>query len=119
MGLVDFASIKAEARQAVHDYLSVPATYIDPSLTEPVPINIRWHNKIDRFGDLDTGKWAEVIEGIHRIIFNRPELTELALTPRKNGKVTLTMYDITTTFNLDTMEPDTGPIEIIWMVVRK
>lgn len=117
--LFDFSAAKAQARQAVHDYLAVPALYSDKTLDTPVDVNVRWHSKIDRFGDLDGGKWAEIIDGVNRVIFNRPELTEKGLDVRKGGTVTLTVGDITANLVLDTLEPNNGPIEVIWLVTRK
>lgn len=116
----DFAAAKARVRQIVHNTLSVSATYLDDTLDEAQTLNVRWHDKINRLGDLDNMGWAEQIEGIDRIIFNLPEVTSKSIVLRQGGVVTLTaaLYG-SVEFTLQAQEPVVGPIEVIWLVSRQ
>lgn len=116
----DFAAAKARVRQIVHNTLSVSATYLDDTLDEAQTLNVRWHDKINRLGNLDNMGWAEQIEGIDRIIFNLPEVTSKSLVLRQGGVVTLTaaLYG-SVEFTLQAQEPVVGPIEVIWLVSRQ
>lgn len=116
----DFAAAKARVRQIVHNTLAVSATYIDDSLSEAQPLSVRWHDKINRLGNLDNMGWAEQIEGIDRIIFNLPEVTSKNLVLQKGGVITLTapLYG-NASFTLEAQEPIIGPIEVIWLVSRQ
>lgn len=80
----NFAAIKAKARRDVHASLSVSALYQDYTLDAPVPLSVRWHNKIARFGDVLDAGYAEMIEGVERIIFMRDELSLAGITDRKS-----------------------------------
>jgi hypothetical protein len=116
----DFAAAKARVRQIVHNTLAVPASYLDDTLDEAVSINVRWHDKINRLGNLENMGWAEQIDGIDRIIFNLPEVTSKGLTLQQKGVVTLTnpLYG-STSFTLEAQEPIIGPIEVIWIVSKQ
>lgn len=122
-----WSSLKAMSRRAVHDTFKVQATYQDQFLESPVPVYVRWHNRIGVIGQETSQGYAEVIEGIDRIIFSREELEETHLIsgtgkpvkPMKNGVVTL----VDPLFNnaklvLDTKQPDVGPIDEVWNVNR-
>lgn len=109
----NFAEAKRLVRRTVQDTMAVPAFYFSPSdPTTPVPIRARWHNKIDRFGDPETLGYAEIIQGIDRVIFV-PEDTP-GFTPQRLGKVTFPDYGVT--FELGVREPNQGPLENIWLV---
>lgn len=116
----DFAALKAETRQVVHDTLAVSASYLDSTMAEPVDLTVRFHTKINRFGDMLDQGWAEVIEGVNRLIFNVPELTEQGVTLRRGGKVTFTApgYE-SIVLVLHAQEPDTGPVELIYQVSQE
>ena len=109
--------LKARARRDIHGAFCVPAQYTDETLTEPVDVTVRWHHRIDRFGDLDSGGYAEVVDGIERLIFNRDELAEKGVQLRRRGAVTLTEPEWAgAVLRLDTREPYDGPVEEIWGV---
>lgn len=116
----DFGEWKSLVRQALHECLAVPARYQDDSLDMPVDVTVRWHTKVDRFGDLENGGYAEVIEGINRLIFNRAQLDELGIKPCRGGEVTIlaTGYE-NVTLVLVTMEPYDGPVEEVWNVAYR
>lgn len=123
----DWSAIKASTRRAVHDVFKVRALYQDATMEEPIPVSIRWHNKIGVIGQETNQGYAEVIEGVDRIIFNREELEKTNLlsgsgrsvTPMKGGRIQL----IDPLFNnakliLDSKEPVVGPVDEVWNVVR-
>lgn len=116
----NFSACKALARRTVHTYLSVGASYAHPTLAEPVELRVRWHNKIARYGDLEDGGYAEIVEGINRLIFDAAELDEKGVVPAKGALVTLTDPEFNNAvLVLDTAEPRVGPIEVIWGVVPR
>jgi len=115
----DFAALKARTRRVVHDTLAVAALYDHVGLVVPVELRVRWHNKIARFGDIENVGYAEIIEGINRVIFDRDELNEKGVVLERGGRVTLTPPQYHgAVLVLDTMEPDTGPIDQTWLVGR-
>lgn len=114
----DFSAYKRLARRTVHDFLSTTASYAHATLAEPVELRVRWHNKIARYGDLEGGGYAEVIEGVNRLIFDADELNEKGVVPVQGARVTLTDAAFNNTvLILDTAEPRVGPVEVIWNVV--
>lgn len=121
----DFAKIKAKVRKVVHNTLSVSAQYSDDFITDPVCINARWHSKLELQGDLNYQGYAEVLEGIDRIIFYIVDARELNI--KRGGLVTFTAYaqklddgnySSPPSFLLDSKEPVAGPHEEIWRVTR-
>lgn len=115
----NLAAIKARARRAVHAAFSLSATYQDASLSAPVPIPVRWHNRLVLLGDYQSDGYANVIEGIERIIFNREQLQEAGIRPVTGGMVIVTDEGFNeTVLYLDQREPYVGPIEEKWQVRR-
>lgn len=117
----DFAEAKANARRVVQSTFAVQAFYSDDSVNPPVEIRARWHNRISKpFGDLDNGGYAEIVEGIDRIVLipnNYPGGN--AVTLQRLGVVTLPTLLPGVSFILEHREPDTGPLEEAWAVTRK
>lgn len=129
----DFAKAKQAARRAVHTTLGVRAFYQDASMSSAIEIRARWHNKIDRMGDLDNQSYAELIQGIDRVIFEAAEARTYML--KRGGVVTFPDYgaglgvglgsplggeDIgPPAFVLQHMEPSDGPFTEVWSVTRK
>lgn len=113
------AEIKARARKAVHAAFSYSATYQDGSLDAAVPVSVRWHNRLVMLGDYQDGGYANVVDGIEKVIFNREELLALGISPRRTGVVTITEPGFNNTqLILDVLEKYVGPVEETWMVVR-
>lgn len=107
----DFAAAKTRTRQAVMKTLGVDALYSDDVTVVPVPIRARWHTKIERFGA--DGGYAEVIEGIERIVLSIEQAR--ALNVKRTGVITFpTLGGQSVT--LSAMEPKDGPVEEIWAV---
>lgn len=116
---MNFAALKAQVRQTVHDTMSTEADYTSPEGVVTA-LRVRWHNKIARHGDLLDAGYAEVIEGVNRVIFNIPELNEKSVTLEQRGTVTLTdPLFMGAVLILDTMEPVVGPVEQIWNVAHE
>jgi hypothetical protein len=112
----DWAATKALIRQTVHDVLQVDATVVVAPGDAPQAVTVRWHDKINRFGNLENAGWAQVVEGIDRLIFNKPELTSKAIVLTSNSVITLLSGG--DKFQLDVKEPPQGPVEEIWVVMR-
>lgn len=106
----DFASAKLALRRTVHDTMAVDAFYEDDSMNAPEAIRARWHNKIDRFGDLENAGYAEIVQGIDRIVLFPGDTP--ALTFRHGGKVRFPGYG--NAFTLEYLEPPTGPLQQVW-----
>jgi hypothetical protein len=116
----DFAEALAKGRRAVHNCLAVKAVYEPAGSTDAVPVNVRWANKLQRAGSLDSGFDAEIIEGIDRLIFSAEELeTAKAGSPLEleSGGV-VTLIKAGAKFRLDEMQPSDGEINVYWLVVR-
>lgn len=109
----DFATAKLNLRRAVHSTLGVDATYVDDSLSEPVPITARWHNKIDRFGDPEDMGYAEAVQGIDRIGIIPTDYP--TVTFKRGGRVSFPAYG--NAFILDVLEPSDGPLTRWWQAV--
>lgn len=111
----DFAAAKLGMRRVVHRTLGVSALYQGASMSTPVECKARWHNKLARTGELENGGWAEVIEGIDRIVFSIEEATTLAV--ERGGVVTFPSLE-NASFTLDYELPADGPYEQVWSVAR-
>jgi len=109
----DFAAAKNRTRRAVMDTLGVDALYKDDSMSAPVAIRARWHSKIDRFGDMGNAGYAEVIEGIERVILGIEQARSLNVS--RGGVITFPTLG-GNSVTLEAMEPKDGPIEEIWSV---
>lgn len=116
----NFAAAKAKMRRDVHASLSVSARYESYSLDVVVDdISVRWHNKIAVIGDLENGGYANVIEGIERIIFDRAELLAKNVLLDEGDVIVITAEGFENArLVLKTQEPIVGPVEVIWQVAR-
>ncbi|ECH9559507.1 hypothetical protein ZT45_20930 [Salmonella enterica subsp. enterica] len=116
----NFAAIKAKARRDVHASLSVAARYENYAQDVIVDdISVRWHNKIAIMGDLENGGYANVIEGIERIIFMRDELNAKGIMLSEGDSIIMTAEGCENArLVLKTQEPIVGPVEIVWQVAR-
>lgn len=115
MAAFNWQDLKARTRRIVHTTFAGSATYKDNSLIAPVGLNVRWHNKIQLVGALEEG-YAETIEGIERIIFDRDELALKQVNLVHKGQVVM---EDGTRLRLETQEPIVGPVEVIWQVARE
>jgi hypothetical protein len=118
--MFDFASAKALVRQVVQSTFGVQAFYSDDSVDAPIEIRARWHNQLSRpFGDLENGGYAEVIEGIDRIVLIPNDVDGYPVTLQRGGIVTFPTMLPGVEFILDIREPASGPLEEAWTVTRK
>lgn len=112
----NFANARKTVRRVVHNTFAASALYAANSVSTPtIPCKARWHSKIDRVGNLDNEGWAQVIEGIDRIIFNVDQARSINVA--RNGKIAfpdLPGFE----FILDTKEDADGPEEETWLVSR-
>ena len=117
-----FAKAKSLVRRTVHKTFGVPAFYKDSSLSTPAAISARWHNKIERMGDLENQGYAEIIQGIDRVLFDATEARTVGV--KRLGEVSFpelaaTPTSAIPTFILNTRETETGPDREIWLVSLK
>lgn len=117
----NFAAIKAKARRDVHASLSVSARYESYSQeTVANGLSVRWHNKQQLLGDLDSGGYAQFIDGIERIIFMQDELQTRGIVLEEGDVIIITAEGFGNIgLVLKTQEPVVGPVEVIWQVSRK
>lgn len=116
----DFAAAKSLVRRTVHATFGVQAFYQDALVNVPVEIRARWHNRMSRpFGDLNDGGYAEVIEGIDRIVLIPVSVKGDAVVLHREGVITLPTILPGVEFILEHKEPETGPLEEAWAVTRK
>lgn len=132
---MSLADIKARARQAIHSRGAVPALLVDEDHPDGLVfaddyagggLLVRYHNKLDRSGDLD-GDYSEIIDGIDRLIFLDSNVADVSAALVENGEAALVLSrgaQITIpaykglTFSLDTKQPPDGPEETVWVVAR-
>ena len=128
-----FAKAKSLVRRIVHTTFGVPAFYKDSSLSSPTELVARWHNKIERMGDLDNQGYAELIQGIDRVIFDAA--TARRLNVKRGGEIFFPELAAglgvslgsplggegvsPPVFILNMREDESGPYEEIWSVTRK
>lgn len=115
----NFAAIKAKARRDVHNAFSVAATHTGHTSGVVTDIAVRWHNKQVMLGDLQDSGYANVIEGIERIIFDRTELAEKGIVLNRGDVITITAIGFENArLILEDREPIVGPFEVKWQVAR-
>lgn len=111
-----FADFKRQSRREVHATFAVAALYSDTVVTG-VGVTVRYHNKILRTGNLQNSGYADIVEGIDRLIFDDAEMASKVLTLRRDGIVTIPEYG-GAAFILDTRDVQDGPVEVAWNVVK-
>ena len=110
----DFADLKAKTRRVVHDTLGVSAFYQDDSMSAPKEIRARWHNKVNQFGDLMDQGYAEVVQGVDRVVVFPADYPTINFV--RGGMVTFPKYN--RTFRLELLEPSDGPEQAVWQAVN-
>lgn len=115
----NFAAIKAKARRDIHDGLSIAATHRAVLSGLITDLAVRWHSKQVLLGDFQDTGYANVVEGIERIIFDREELQAKSVILREGDVITITAegYD-NVQLMLKVREQVRGPIEQPWEVAR-
>lgn len=113
--------LKTLVRETVHDVMASSAEYSftapGASIPETASLGVRFHTKIQKFGDMTETGYAEFIEGVTRLVFHRGELQAQQVTLKENGFVTLLAPEWRgAKFRLETKEPFEGPVEEVWHV---
>ena len=108
------------SRRIVHKGMSHAATYEHPDTPGVVtPLTVRWHNRKLVQGNLVETGYADVLEGVNEIVFNREELLEKSIQLKVDGRVRLTDPSFNgAVLRLDTQQDDTGPINRVWGVTK-
>jgi hypothetical protein len=117
----DFASVKSLARRTVNATFGVRAFYTDDSVSA-VELRARLHNRLAKpYGDLTDGAgYAEVIEGIDRIVLIPEDLSGFPITLKRGGVMTFPDTHPGQEFVLDVQEPDAQSWpEVAWQVSKK
>lgn len=113
----DHAAVKARVRRTVHNTLGIAAEYVDDTMAAPEQLRVRWHNRIVQTGDLQNGGYAEIIDGINRVIFDIDELLLKGVIVHRGGRLKISAP----AFNgavlvIGERDSDCGPIEQTWYV---
>ena len=112
----DWGETKAEMQQAVHDTMQRACTVMVTPSSDAVTLTCRWHSKIGLFGDMDSQGYAQFVDTIDRLIFNRPELTAKGIVLDDRSVVS---FDFSPQkLRLDVKQPYDGRVEEVWTVVR-
>lgn len=123
----DLAETKRAARQALHGLASIAVSYSDDTLSEPVVVTVRYHNKLSRpiDGGFESDGLAQILASVDRLVFSesnlaaapQPDGSTVAVELRHRGVITIPQYNLA--FSLDTLEPSDGPENVYWTVVRE
>lgn len=113
----DFAAAKTLVRQTVHDTLAVQAFFKDSLTNTSTEITARWHTRLVSQGGVD-GVGATVMEGVDQVVFDRAQLADLGLAPKRGDSVTFPKYELPELF-LDVRKPYDGPVDEAWLVTRE
>jgi len=112
----NFADAKRSLNKAVMETFGLDATYKDCSLSSPVPIRARFHNKIDRFGDLDNSGYANIETSISTVVLSREQAKSLNV--KRNGEIFFPDLNNLIVV-LETRLDNTSPDEEAWQVTEK
>ena len=115
------AAAVTKARRSVHNTMRVSADYEHPALPGVVtPLSVRWHNRQVLQGNIVETGYSDVIDGVNRVIFDLEELNEKGVVLERGGVVTLTdPVNNGIALILEAQEPDSGPINRIWLVAKQ
>lgn len=113
----DFAAAKARVQRIVHDTLAVDATYEDTTLTVPVPLRVRWHDKLVTTGDLNGDGYPVSIDSVDRVFFDVAELAAKNVTITRGGSIKFNAgYFAGIVLVIDTRDPKSDAAREIWYV---
>lgn len=113
----DFAELKARVRRTVHATFGITAEYWLNDADVPVPLRVRWHNKLTVVGDPNGDGFPVSLDTIDRVIFDMDELTEKTVTISRGGRLKITAKNYGgQVLTIDSREPKCGPTEEIWLV---
>lgn len=116
--MFDWTSVLAQAAKVVHDTFKVPVLYYAPGSATGVALHVRWHDRLTQVGNIvDTG-YADVLEGIDRVIFEQEELTLQSVVPVREGRVVFGPQFKNAVLRLEAAEKANGPVNVTWKVTR-
>lgn len=108
-----WAAVKAQARRQVHQTFAVRCLYRETQNATPVEVQARLHGRIQIGGNNGPGGgYAQIIEGVHQIIFDKTDLIAANIIPKRNAYVTFPDYG--SNFQLDARDSDSGPVVEKW-----
>ena len=108
--MASWHELKQESRKAVHAAFGRSASYV-LGVNAPVTVDVRLHENVEQFGDLDREGYARTIETINKMIFMRDQIT-----PQKGAVVTLA--DDSSQYRIHSVWPMEGPLEQVCEVVK-
>ncbi len=113
----DFTSAVAAMRKVTQQVLGADGYYEDPARPGLVALKVRWHSRIAIMGDSADAGYANIIDGVNRVIFDRDELAEKGVELTRNGRITFAHPQLVgTVLILAEREPYEGPVQEIWQV---
>jgi hypothetical protein len=113
----DFAATKAAARRIVHRTFSLDAEYWMNDGDVPVPLRVRWHNKLTNAGDPNNEGYPVTIDTIDRVIFEIEELVAKGVRIERGGRVKINAPGFGgQALAIDTRDPKCGPTIESWVV---
>lgn len=119
---MNYADIKARARLDRHKAFAVPVQFYPKGQRTPLalvpPITARLHNRVTVAADPTGGGYAQITEGITRVIMSRVELAAASLVPKQGDRLVFgPPFDVAV--QLDTKDTPNGPVVERWNVSRK
>ena len=119
---MSYADIKTQARRARHQAFAVPVQFYPKGARSALalvpPLTARLHNRVTVAADPLGGGYAQITEGITRLLFSRDELAAAGLVPKQGDRVAFgPPFDVTVL--LDTKDTPNGPVVEKWNVSRK
>ena len=111
----DRSALLSRHRRALHDTLSILAVLKSRADGAEESVRVRWHAKTVINGDLTFQGWAQEIEGLHSIIFDRKELAEKNIEPKRGDSVSA----FGVVLSLDSLEPTSNEVDEVWRVVQQ
>jgi hypothetical protein len=109
----DIVETMKKARRVVHEVYGIDALYSDDVVSEPVEIRARWHNKLELFGDPNNEGYAQIIQGIDRIVVFPEDTPDVEFI--RGGRVEFSTGQV---FVLNVLEPKDGPLQRVWQVTE-
>jgi len=119
---MSMSDLKKQARGSIHALAAEPCIYQDRDNTIPsaeqsaegLSLSVRFKSKLRVASAESDG--LSILENTESLIFNRDQLTALALELEHGALISIPGYGIA--FQLDQeMDPD-GPLNVYWTVVR-
>jgi hypothetical protein len=121
---VSWAATKIQARLDVHNAFALPVLYYLAGTTTALalasPLTARLHNKVVLPPSPETGGYAQMLEGVTKVLFNRQQLNALGVVPAQGDYLQFTDYPLYAggfvTATLDVRDPRNGPVVDKWSV---